>query len=634
MAGALAGRTIAVTRPLAQADALNAAIRAEGGTPFGLPLLEIEAVQDADGFARIAASLDDYALVFFVSANAVSHGLAGVRAHRLWPPGPVVATVGPGSAAVLLAAGFATVIAPPERFDSEGVLALPEFAAEALAGRRVLILRGDGGRELLADELSARGAQVTSFTCYTRNLPPPDVPALVARMTQGQLDALTLSSSEAVRHFAQVLRERGGEALFDLPVFAPHLRVADCARSSGFRRVILTEGADAGLLAGLCAHFGQAPRDEGLGYHSGMEETREIPPPAPALAPTSARRSWRGLGHPVVIAGAVLLALLAWQWIETRARLEVLQQQVAQRLGESDAATRELKGRAKEIQDSLQSQGNRIAVQEARIAESQGQQVALEALYQDLSRSRDEWVLAEVEQALNIAQQQLQLAGNVQAALIALQSAEARLAGFEGPQLLPLRKSIARDIERLKALPMADISAMGLALENLIERIDTLPLAFEHSPPKPEKPGTKTKSAKPASAAGQSTPVVADEPAWYTRLANDFWTELRGLIRIERLDRPDPALLSPSQTVFLRENLRLRLLSARLALLQRDGRIFREDCRLAASWMERYFDVTDRDLAMRLAELRKAQGAKLAVELPNLNETLAALHNARVAGAR
>ncbi len=362
-------------------------------------------------------------------------------------------------------------------------------------------------------------------------------------------------------------------------------------------------------------------------------ETSTPVTPAAAPAAPQGRRGWRSLGHPLVIAGAVVLALLAWQWIETRAQLEVLKQQVAQRLGESDAATREVKGRAKEIQDSIQAMGNRLAVQEARMAEAQGQQAALEALYQDLSRSRDEWVLAEVEQALNIAQQQLQLAGNVQAALIALQSAEARLAGFERPQLLPLRKSIARDIERLKALPLADISAMGLALENLIDRVDTLPLAFEHSPPKQEKV-VKPQPKKGAKPVEQSAPAVVEPPAWYARLLGDFWTELRGLIRIERLDRPDPALLSPAQTVFLRENLRLRLLSARLALLQRDGRVFREDTKQAAAWMERYFDVEDREVAMRVADLRKAQGARLSVELPNLNETLGSLHSARVAGAR
>lgn len=258
MTGVLAGRTIAVTRPLLQAHALAAAIRAHGGEALSLPLLEIADIEDRDGFAQLAAGLDAFDLVFFVSANAVAHGLAGVRAHRAWPPGPAVATVGPGSEAALRAAGFAAVIAPPEQFDSEGVLAQPEFAAPELAGKRVLILRGDGGRELLGDALSARGAHVSTFSCYRRRAAPVDVAALTEMRAQGALDALTLTSSEAVRYLAAQLQAQGGEALLDLPAFAPHARVAECARSLGFRQVMQTAAGDAGLLAGLCAYFERA----------------------------------------------------------------------------------------------------------------------------------------------------------------------------------------------------------------------------------------------------------------------------------------------------------------------------------------------------------------------------------------
>ncbi|MCX9154587.1 uroporphyrinogen-III synthase [Niveibacterium sp. 24ML] len=259
MPGALAGRTIAVTRPLLQAQGLAAAIRQQGGEVFALPLLEIAALEDRAGFAPLAAELDAYELVFFVSANAVAYGLDGLRAFRAWPPGPAVATVGPGSEAALRAAGFATVIAPPEQFDSEGVLALPQFAPDAIAGKRVLILRGDGGRELLSDALSARGARVSAFTCYRRRAATLDVPALLAAQAQGQVDALTLTSSEAVRHLAAQLHGQGGDVLLRLPVFAPHARVVECARSCGFQQVTLTPGGDAGLLAGLCAHFREAP---------------------------------------------------------------------------------------------------------------------------------------------------------------------------------------------------------------------------------------------------------------------------------------------------------------------------------------------------------------------------------------
>lgn len=324
------------------------------------------------------------------------------------------------------------------------------------------------------------------------------------------------------------------------------------------------------------------------------------------------------VANPLVIGLTIVLCLLAWQWLETRARLDLLQQQLTQRISESDKSTRDMRTESQQNLDTLRAQGSRLAVVEARVAQAQGQQAALEALYQDLSRSRDEWVLAEVEQALNIAQQQLQLAGNVPAALIALQSADTRLAGFDRPQLLPLRKSIARDIERLKELPMANISSIGLNLENLISDIDTLPLAFTHVPLKSGAPGGRK-------------PGDDEKPGWWHSLASDFWGEIRQLVRIERLDRPDPALLSPSQQVFLRENLRLRLLSARLALLQRDGRVFREDTKLAAAWMDRYFDLSDPSVAQRVTDLKKMQGVRLSIELPNLNDTLAALRSVRLA---
>ncbi len=254
MAVALAGRTILVTRPAAQADALCAAIEAQGGRTWRLPLLDIAPVDDSEAFAALASSLDEFDFAFFVSANAVSHGLAGIRAHRAWPPGPQAVTVGPGSATALRDAGFTEVLVPAERFDSEGVLALPEFAPDAVTGKRVLILRGDGGRELFGDVLMARGAQVSCFTCYRRLAPDVDVQTLASAASAGALDAITLTSSEAVRHLAAALTTDAAPVLA-VPVFAPHERVAEAARAAGFTHVVLTDSADKGLLAGLCAHF-------------------------------------------------------------------------------------------------------------------------------------------------------------------------------------------------------------------------------------------------------------------------------------------------------------------------------------------------------------------------------------------
>jgi uroporphyrin-3 C-methyltransferase len=237
------------------------------------------------------------------------------------------------------------------------------------------------------------------------------------------------------------------------------------------------------------------------------------------------------LQQPAVWVAVVALALLAWQAIETRGRISELQQEVARRLAAGDAAAGEARIVAKQNQEALAALQAKAGVLEAKLAESQSQQAALDAMVQELTRNRDERLLAEVEQALNTAAQQLQLAGNVEAALIALQGADARLGGAGRAQFLPLRKVIARDIERLKALPLADVPGIALRIEGIVRAVDAMPLAFE---------------AKPRVEPAGGTFVPAATTGYWEKLLGELWRELKSLIRVERLDRPDPALLSPS----------------------------------------------------------------------------------------
>lgn len=247
---ALAGRCIAVTRPAEQAEALCAAIVARGGRCLLHPLIDIAPVEDTAALIAQARRLADFALIFFVSPNAVRHGLPLLQAAGPLPPSVQIATVGPGSAQALRAAGIEEVLVPQAGFDSEAVLALPAFQPEAVAGREVLILRGDGGRELLADTLRERGARVTVLSCYRRLPPSADPAALIAAASDGRLSAITLTSSEAVDRLAEQL----GSALACLqpvPVFACHPRIAERARRQGFVQVVETPPGDAGLLAAL-----------------------------------------------------------------------------------------------------------------------------------------------------------------------------------------------------------------------------------------------------------------------------------------------------------------------------------------------------------------------------------------------
>ena len=250
---ALAGRRVVVTRPAGQAGHMAALIRAAGGEPLLFPALEIFAAEDLQPVLALIERLDTFDMAIFISANAVEKALALVRERRAWPPALRVATVGRGSERALRHHGFAAVIAPSRRFDSEGLLDLPEL--KQVAGKRVVIFRGEGGRELLGETLVARGATVEYAECYRRGRPNADPAPLLVRCARHELDAFSVTSSEGLANLHDMLGEAGRRCLEDTPLFAPHERIAAAARALGVRTVVLTGPGDEGLVAGLAAFF-------------------------------------------------------------------------------------------------------------------------------------------------------------------------------------------------------------------------------------------------------------------------------------------------------------------------------------------------------------------------------------------
>jgi uroporphyrinogen-III synthase len=255
-AAPLAGRRVVVTRPLAQAAGLAQAIRAAGGEPLCVPAIEILPVEDTAAFDAVADRLETFDLAVFVSRNAVRCALelAGRRrGGKAWPPRLRVATVGQGSKAELEARGFARVIAPVEGADSEALLALAELAE--VAGRRVVIFRGEGGRPLLADTLAARGARVELAACYRRARPAATG---LAELWARGVDAVTVSSAEGLANFIDMLGEGALRRLQGVAVFVPHARVAQEAARLGLPRARVAGPGDAETVAGLVAYFGAA----------------------------------------------------------------------------------------------------------------------------------------------------------------------------------------------------------------------------------------------------------------------------------------------------------------------------------------------------------------------------------------
>ena len=253
----LAGRHVVVTRPAQQAQHLAELIAAAGGEAVLFPVLSISAIEDKAPLLALAARLDQFDLAVFVSPNAVEHALTPLLGTRPWPAYTRVATVGKGSERALARFGLTGVIAPSLRFDSEALLQLPEM--QQMAGRRVIIFRGDGGRELLGETLVARGAQVEYLSCYRRGRPAADASPLLALWRRAQLDALTVTSSEGLRNLRAMLDVTGRQFLSQTPLFVPHSRIGEEAAKLGLTRVIATPPGDEGLVAGLIEHFGASP---------------------------------------------------------------------------------------------------------------------------------------------------------------------------------------------------------------------------------------------------------------------------------------------------------------------------------------------------------------------------------------
>ena len=366
----------------------------------------------------------------------------------------------------------------------------------------------------------------------------------------------------------------------------------------------------------------------------GFAMNESIDQPAPASPSSSSesggervtsRPASRAVGpNPWLIVALLALGLAAWQWIETRSRLSDTQQEMARRLSESDAVVKESRVLSRLAQEQLAVLQGKLGELEGKIAESKSQQTTLENLYQDLARNRDEWMLTEIEQSVTLAAQQLQLAGNVQGAVLALQAAEARLAGNSQPQFIGLRKVLIRDLDKLRALPQIDLPGMNLRLESVIAGVDALPLAVDV---RPRAGGGTGEGAK-------DSPASLETLAFWQHLLSEFWQDVRGLIRIQRFDREEPALLAPGQDFFLRENLKLRLLNARLALLSRDQWTFRNDLKQAQSWVDRYFDGREKTVLTAREALKQLSASEISIELSNLNESLSAVKNFKLGKER
>ncbi|MCA3071276.1 MAG: uroporphyrinogen-III C-methyltransferase [Rhodocyclaceae bacterium] len=373
------------------------------------------------------------------------------------------------------------------------------------------------------------------------------------------------------------------------------------------------------------------------------------PSPLPLASVLAVSTRNRDIALGVLGAAVALLGFLAWDGHRDR---NALRQELAQRLAGADDLGRQTQAMAQGAQRTVREMEVALDAVQSQLAESQSQQLALEALYQDLARGRDEAALAEIEQTLIAANQQLVLAGNVRVALIALQSADARLALIDRAQFAPLRRALAADIERLQRVPLVDTTGIAMRLDRAVTGIDTLatlpggtstvasareegrPGGDSRSPDATSSTSASTSTSTSAAAAANATPAVAGWRVTLARIWAEFKADFRQLASIRRIDPDVLPLISPEQSWFLRENLRLRLLSARHALLARDEPGFRGDIAASRAWVARYFDPRDPATVALAETLHELERAQVRIDLPEIGASIEAVRTLRVSRDR
>ncbi|PKO61404.1 MAG: hypothetical protein CVU24_08850 [Betaproteobacteria bacterium HGW-Betaproteobacteria-18] len=305
---------------------------------------------------------------------------------------------------------------------------------------------------------------------------------------------------------------------------------------------------------------------------------------------------------------ALLTVALLWQ------KVAGMQEQLARQSAEAQSQSSEARALAKQAVSLAQDAAARAAVLDSRLSEVALQRSQLDELMQSMSRSRDENLVVDIEAALRLAQQQAQLTGSVEPLLAALKSADQRIVRAAQPRLALLQRAIARDIDRVKSSAVSDTPTLLIKLDELVHLADELVLANAVAPARQIEKNLVAPPQAPVS--------------WWQSGAQLVLGEARNLVRVSRIETPEAALLSPEQSFFLRENLKLKLLNARLGLLARQIESARSDLADAEGMLKKYFQANARKTQTAAALLQQVQTQMRTLQLPRIDDTLAVLTTA------
>ena len=557
-------------------------------------LSPIEIEVDRSAQKKLPEQFKQADVVFWVSPTAIETAAPhlnfsdGHKAHI---------TVGQTSQHTLAQFSPYPVFSPEDGNDSEAVLRMPIWK-NLPPNAQVLIIRGHGGRDFLADKLTELGFQIDIAEIYFRRPHAIDW----QNFKTEDIAAAYVTSGELAREFFHQIPPQFSRFFESLLYFTHHPRIADALRIVGAKHVETVTSLSAALSS-------MPQRSQAVNPVEDNKDTQQVAntaAPAPErsentrpseqIKPTQPQRVEASMPEsnnlpqnnaPVIIkqsggkalaAGAIVLALLGLgasgflfvqgQNVLKNQELEFNQKIDKAALGESENASL--------LKDNLNRQ---TAIQAELDRLNNGQKnnsdqiLQLQKAYQELLKGRINWLVDEAESMLNTASQQLMLSGNLQGAVSVLEHIDSRLSRFEQPELIPIKQAISNDLAALKNRPYVDISATALRLDRLESGISGLPLVLD---------GVLKPGAAPVEAANSGT--------WWENTWEKSLNALKGLVEVRHLDSNDAMLISPDQTYFIRENLRLRLLDARIALLQHNGEVYQSDLNNVEATVKQYFD--------------------------------------------
>ncbi|HRP29647.1 MAG TPA: uroporphyrinogen-III C-methyltransferase [Burkholderiaceae bacterium] len=366
------------------------------------------------------------------------------------------------------------------------------------------------------------------------------------------------------------------------------------------------------------------------------ERPARMAPAAPAAAAPSLLWLWVA----VVVVGLVGVVAIGLVW-QTLLREHNLEQELVRRQQMQQEQASEAQMLAKQAQDSARESATKVSLLDARLSEVTVQRGQIEELIQSLSRARDENIVVDIDAGLRVAMQQSALTGSAEPLVAALKQADERLARYNQPRLEGVRRAIARDLDRVKGEGMVDVVSLTIKLDEVVRMVDDLPLRAQPDTRRdaartpPAAPASAARARKPAAAASAPSQEEAQAPQWlqpwlarWDLFSERVWVEAKSLVRVERIENPEAMLLEPDHVFFLRENLKLRLLNARLALLARQFTIVQSDLQGSLDAIERYFDPKARRTQLALSLIRQVQQQARHTDLPRPDNTLAALATA------